>query len=334
MSRSDVGTRSATLAGRPVRGGFATILLVIASLILAACGAADADDPTATPEAGSGGESDASGAIVLGNVDATNPSEKIAEFQPLADYLAANLGDPEISAGQVVIARDTAEMARMLGDGSVDIYIDAAVPSLQVCETAGCEFSLRQWKGGGPELFGVFVTPKTSGITSIEDLRGMVIMLEATHSTVGHILPRVTLSQAGITTREVENPQAEVGDDEVGYVVSTGGQTSMNLLLNGDIGALAIGERAFKKFDKDVQQQLVIFDETAAAPSQLVAFAPEFDTEMQSEIVALMLALEDSPEGQEILKALRDTQKFEEFPDDAAEQLAELYETVKLTLEE
>lgn len=334
MSRSDVGKRSTTLAGRQARGGLAVAILLVMTLILTACGAAEADEPTATPENGSGEASEASGAIVLGNVDATNPSEKIAEFQPLADYLAANLGDLGISEGQVVIARDTAEMARMLADGSVDIYIDAAIPSLQVCEVAGCEFGLRQWKGGGPELFGVFVTTQTSGIATIDDLRGKVIMLEATHSTVGHILPRVSIAQAGLTTREVESPQAEVGDKEVGYVVSTGGQTSMNLLMNGDIAALAIGERAFKKFDPSVQQQLVIFAETAAAPSQLVAFRPDFDTDLQSEIVALMLALEDSPEGQAILTSLRDTQKFDELPEGLAEQLDELYETVKLTLEE
>src|SRR5690606_1254280 len=127
--------------------------------------------------------------LVIGNIDASNPSEKIAEFQPLVDYLVDHLEDYGIAEGQVVIARDPSEMARLMGNGEVDIYIDAAIPSLQVCAMTGCDFALRQWKGGGPELAGIFVTGKGSDITSVEDLRGHIIGLEQPHSTVGHILP-------------------------------------------------------------------------------------------------------------------------------------------------
>ncbi len=246
-----------------------SILLLLP--IVAACGEADSgDSPTATPKPQTGGQS-TSTAIVVGNVEANNPSKKIDEFQPLADYLAANLASSGITAGEVVIARDTAEMARMMAAGEVDIYLDAAVPSLEVCEEVGCSFILRQWKGGTAELTGVFVTSNESGVSDPEDLKGTVIMLEQPHSTVGHILPLVTLAEQGIAVRPVSSPEAEVGPDEVGYYVSSGGQTSMNLLLNGEIAALAIGIRAFKEFSPDVQAQVTIFAETVPAPSQLVS---------------------------------------------------------------
>ncbi|MEZ4522739.1 MAG: phosphate/phosphite/phosphonate ABC transporter substrate-binding protein [Thermomicrobiales bacterium] len=314
-----------------VRFSFLAVLI----LILAACGAAETDDPTATPEpatAGAGQAGDGT-AIVIGNVDASNPAQKIEEFQPLADYLAASLASYGISEGRVVIAQDTAEMARMLTDGEVDIYFDAAIPALDVCQEAGCTFALRQWKGGTPDQAGVFVTTKSGGVTSLEDLKGKVIMLEQPHSTVGHILPLVTLAEAGIATRSVSSPEADVGPDEVGFYVSSGGQTSMNLLLNGEIAALAIGDRAYKQFSPDVQEQVMILAETVSAPSQLVAIRPDLDPDLRAEIISLMVGLDQTDEGRPILKGMRETEKFEEMSQDAIDQLLELYEVVKQTIQ-
>jgi ABC-type phosphate/phosphonate transport system substrate-binding protein len=158
-------------------------------------------------------------------------------------------------------------------------------------------------------------------------------MLEQPHSTVGHILPLVTLAEAGIATVSVDSPSAEVGPDEVGFYVSSGGQTSMNLLLNGEISALALGDRAFKQFSPDVQDQVTIFAETVGAPSQLVAIRPDLDPDLRAEIVRLMVALDQSDEGQEILTTMRETEKFEEIPADVIEDLNELYEVVKQTLQ-
>ena len=310
-------------------------LLIILALLLSACGAADADGPTATPEPGGAGQDTglSETTIVVANVDASNPGQKIEEFQPLADYLAANLADFGITEGQVFIARDTAEMANSLSTGEADIYLDAAIPALDVCEELDCDFALQQWKGGTPNLMGVFVTTEASGVTSLEDLRGKVIMLEQPHSTVGHILPLVTLAEQGITTVSVASPEAAVGADEVGFYVSSGGQTSMNLLLNGEIAALAIGDRAFNQFSPDVQEQVTIFAETVPAPSQLVVIRPDLDPDLRAEIVRLMVALDQTEEGRVILETMRETEKFEEVPADVVEELDELHEVVKQTLQ-
>jgi phosphonate transport system substrate-binding protein len=334
MSRGDNRHPQPTQARRRASGRLLLALVFTLSALLAACGDAETNgnSPTATSAAGS--QPDASEVIVIGNIDANNPARKIEEFQPLANYLASHLEDSGITAGTVLIARDPNEMARLLSDGSIDIYIDASIPTLEVCEMSDCDYALRQWKGGGPELSGVFVTTKANGFDSIDDLAGKVIMLEQPHSTVGHILPLVTIAEAGIEVRRVDSPQEEVAADEAGYYVSSGGQTSMNLLLNGEIDALAIGERAYEQFSEDVKAQVVVFQKTVPAPAQLVSFRPGFDPALQQEIVDLLVALEDSQEGQELLTQLRDTQKFELLSELDEEELAELYATVKLTMQQ
>lgn len=328
MEMRGLRMREVVTYGRTARFMPIGALLVLLVLILSGCGA---DSLSATQVADVGGTADADEprAIVIGNVDANNPARKIEEFQPLADYLVAHLGASGVTEGRVVIATDTAEMARMLASEEVDFYIDATIPTLEVCSTAGCELVLRQWKGGEAELAGVFVTIRDGDIVSLDDLRGHVIMLEQPHSTVGHILPLVALAEQGIPTRRVRDLQTPVASDEVGYYVSSGGQSSMSFLLDGDIVALAIGERAFERFSPEVQAQVVIFERTIAAPSQLVAVRPGFDPELQAEIFRLMLALEHSDEGQEILEALRDTVRFDEMPSGAMEFLDELYEAVQ-----
>lgn len=313
----------------------ALFVLGLVLLLVTACGADETTGATATPEeSGAANPGDGAAALVIGNVDASNPAQKIEEFQPLADYLASNLEDLGIAEGTVRIARDTDEMAELVSAGEVDIYIDAAIPSLEVCEAVGCEFALRQWKGNTAELAGVFVVKKGSGIESLQDLKGKIMMLEQPHSTVGHILPLVTLTQEGIAYREVADQNAEVGPDEVGFFVSPGGQTSMNLLLNGEIDALAFGERSYKQFSQEVQDQTEIIATTPGAPSQLVAFSPDLEPDVAAEVTRLMVALSESEEGQAILVALRETQKFEEMSDDVKTALDELYETVKLAMQE
>jgi phosphonate transport system substrate-binding protein len=198
---------------------------------------------------------------------------------------------------------------------------------------AGCTFTMRQWKGGSPSQTGVFVTMKDSGITSLEDLRGKVIMLEQPHSTVGHILPLATLAQQDINTVSVSSPETQVGPDEVGYYVSSGGETSMNLLLDGRISALGIGDKAFSQFSPDVQDQVTIIAETVEAPSQLVAFRPDFDPDLQAEIVRLMVSLDQSDDGKALLKSMRNTEKFEELSQDMLDDIYELYDSVKQILQ-
>ena len=65
----------------------------------------------------------AAGLVVLGKVS-DKPSEKIAEYQPLADYLAANLENLGINTGKVKVAPDLDTMAQWLIAGTVDLFLD------------------------------------------------------------------------------------------------------------------------------------------------------------------------------------------------------------------
>lgn len=135
----------------------------------------------------------------------------------MADLLALKLKPLGIKEGNVVIARNMEEMANLLADGIVDIYIDSPFPILSVQGNSGSQIILRRWKEAGPEYSSTFLTSRDSGITSVEGFVGKIIAFEEPFSTSGFVLPAGTLADRGYQLTEVGGPDAVVKDNEIGY---------------------------------------------------------------------------------------------------------------------
>ena len=146
------------------RGFWALMGLVL--LLVFGCGAENTA-PTVSPLSAETLEQ--SQTITLGDVDPDEPAKKIARFQPLAVYLAANLADFGIRKGQVVIARDIDGMGNHLREGTIDIYFDSPFPTLAAQALSGSEVVLRRWKGGLVDYWSRFIAKKGGGIASVED---------------------------------------------------------------------------------------------------------------------------------------------------------------------
>ena len=106
--------------------------------------------------------------ITLGDIDPDDPISKIKLFQPLADYLAENLGEFGIQQGWVVISRDLQEMAGLLNDGTVDVYFDSSFPTLAAQDLSGSEIILRRWKQADPTYCSSYVALR-QWVTAVED---------------------------------------------------------------------------------------------------------------------------------------------------------------------
>ena len=232
--------------------------------------------------------------LTVGDIDPDTPAHRIRRIKPLADLLASRLGDSGIGSGRVVIGRDIEEMARMLGDGTVDLYIDSTFPSIKVRALVGSEILLAGSIRGRFEYSGLFVTSK-EGVDALGDLLGQVVAFEERHSTSGYLLPCATLVAEGLTPVEVERPQAPVDPGKVGYYFSGDEENSIVLALDSRVAAAAISTSDWEELPSAHRNQMRIVARTASLPRQLVSLRPGIEEEVRSRLREALLELTSEP---------------------------------------
>ena len=184
------------------------------------------------------------------------------------------LSEYGIHEGRVVIARDIAEMARFLRDGTVDLYFDSSFPTLAVQELSGSEVILRRWEGADPTYWSTYVALGSNGIASVEDFIGKAIAFEEPHSTSGFVLPAGTLIQRGFTLKEINGPSADVAADEIGYFFTQDEQDTFELILQSGVAGGGVSNQDYEELPAEFKRQVIAFDQTITVPRQLVSVRP------------------------------------------------------------
>ena len=295
-------------------------LFGLANLVIIVCGSVPpAPTPIPTVLAGA----DLSQIITLGDLDPEDPVKKIKRFNPLADYLAEHLREHGIREGRVIVARDIAEMARYLLDGTVDIYFDSPFPTLAVHELSNSEVILRRWKQGDPTYWSTYLALKNNGIAGVEDFVGKIIAFEEPHSTSGFVLPAGTLMQRGFTLREVDGPGAGVAPDEIGYLFTWDEQDTVEMVLQGRVAGGGVSNQDYEELPAELKQQVVAFDRTVTVPRNLVSIRPGLDRGLAGKVRELLIGLDETSEGRQILEGLKQTRKFDPLPPDSQAGLSE-----------
>lgn len=303
-----------------------SLLVIIFSLILGACTGGMVPvqtEPTTEPVE--------TRAIVLGDIS-DDPAEVIEGTQPLADYLASQLGDYGITEGQVRIAASTDEMAKLLKNGEVDLYFDSTYPATLISDEAGTKIILRRWRFGVEEYQSVIFASAASGITSIEELPGHMIAMDAPYSTSGFLLPSVHLLEYGLKLVGKGNYSDPVATDEIGFVFSYDDSNTLQWVLSGLTNAGVTDDYNFDvAFPENAKTQLVELARTEYTPRQVVVIRSGLDDELVRAIVKTLTTMHETEAGAAALEPFQ-TSKFDEFPqgiDAATARMREMMELVR-----
>lgn len=285
-------------------------------VLFAACAPTPA--PTAEPTEAVEGRT-----LVLGEIS-EDPDETIRAFQPLANYLAANLTDYGVTSGEVRVAPDLDTMAMYMASGEVNITFDSLYPVLIISDATGAQPILRRWKDGVEEYTTIFFTASDSGVASLDDLRGRVIAFDTNFSTSGYMVPLAYLVEAGFSAVEVDSPDAEVADDQIGYVFSGDDDNTMQWVVSGRVAAGVTDNGNYSELPEDTRDTLTVIAETNPVPRHVVLVSPDLDVELVAAISAVLVAMDESEAGRAVLETFEETARFDDFPQGIEQGLAEM----------
>lgn len=303
-------------------GGFAALGLW---LLAAACVPGPNTSPSAEPSHSTppAPTSDRLAAVTLGSVSPT-PKEEMAIFQPLADYLAQRLQSDAGARGRVVVAGSAAEMAALLTNGTVDLYIDSPFPMATVVAQSGARPFLRRWKNGVTDYRSVIFARADSGIRTLQDLRGKLIALKDLDSTSGYFLPKVGLLESGLRPAYYDDPSSPVPPDSVGYTFSRDEENAVFWVLRGKVAAAGADENALKTFAREDIGSLSVVYTSPSVPRHIVASRADLAPPLIERVGQILLAMDQDDEGRDVLREFQKTTKFDLLSEPAIEALRNL----------
>lgn len=266
------------------------------------------------------------GVITLGDIDPDEPATRVRRIQPLADLLAERLREHGIGRGHVRVARNIQEMAQLMRDGEVDLFLDSPFPILAVNRLANSTNLLLRYAKEDAEYWSVFISRTDSGVRGLDDLKGNVAVFQEPHSTSGFLLPVASLMERGFDMRAVAQLDADVDDSHVGCYFSGDEENTIDMVLGGDALVGVISNQDFREIPEASREQIFILHETASVPRQLVTARPGLDPELTQTIRSALLGLSDAErEKMAAQDAPRGwTWKFAELSDEATATLSDL----------
>lgn len=260
----------------------------------------------------------------------SNPTKKIKRFQPLADYIAANLSEFGFEDGTVKIAPDLETIAKWLKSGEVTVYFDSPYPAMMTVEASGAQPILRRWKKGDAEFNSVIFTMSQGGAANMGDLRGKIVAFDHLTSTTGYLLPTVELLNAGLKPVEKATADSRVAPTEVGYVFSDDDENTVQWVISGKADAGAVDNQTFESIPEETRAAMTILAESEKVPRHVVLVSPTLTTAQVNEIKKILVEMDQTSEGQDILSKFENTAKFDELPyQRGVSKMKELYEQVQ-----
>lgn len=253
------------------------------------------------------------GALRIGSISVDAAAE-MKKFLPLGNYLAEHLQPEGIEQGTVVVARSVSEMAGLLKEGKVDIYIDSPFPALAVSRLSESKLLLRRWKKGVGEYRSVLFARADGRIHRVEDLKGGTVAFEEPFSTTGYFLPKMGLVQRGFQLIPKTDPAEPVGADETGYVFANDDENIAVWVLRGKVAAGAMDDQSFPRKMGAQLRSVKILETSPPVPRQIVSIRADLSPQLVSKIRDILLGMDRSDEGKKALQRFERTTKFDELP--------------------
>lgn len=225
--------------------------------------------------------------LVCGFLPFMRATEIHRAFAPLMEYVTVASGHPI----RIETTENYLALIQAIGEGRVDLAYLGPASYIQVVASHGPVPVLAQLETNGRNrLRGVIITRQDSPLQRVEELAGKRLAFSDPYSTMGHLIPRLLLLQAGIAPYQTK---------EIKHIANH--QNVILGVLAGRFDAGAVKESVFHRYEKRGLKALAWTP--PVAPYLFVSRRGLPDTTVEA-LRAAFLQVRDDKYGQLILRAV------------------------------
>ena len=232
--------------------------------------------------------------IKFGTVPRLSAAELQVMFNPLVDYLTAEIGEKVT----LVVPKTFDGVMEAVKAGQMDIGFVNPLIYIQIKDKINIEpLALSSEVKSGTRLRGIIIVRKDGGFTKLQDLKGKKFSFVEEDSPAGHIFQKLLLSRAGFDVKKdiIMLPYAKTHDNVTLAVFNK----------TADAGGVREEQLDKMKGTLDVSQ-LKIIGFTDYFPNWPFFATPKLKPEMASKIRAALLKLKpNDPQNDKILGPAR-----------------------------
>jgi len=232
---------------------------------------------------------DAQEHLVLGIHPYLPATELIDRFTPLTEYLSKKMGEPVI----LEIAKDYQIHIDKTGKDELDIAFIGPAPYVKMVELYGKKPLLARLEiNGKPTFQGIIIIKKESSLRNLTDLKGKRFVFGDPESTMGHLVPRFVLLNAGVRVEDLASHMFLSNHNDIALGV-----------LMGDYDAGAVKEDVFFKFEKRGLKELA---RTPEISEHVFVTRSTLQPQKVRALQEALYHLKDNEEGRKVLSTVRD----------------------------
>jgi len=257
--------------------------------------------------------------IRFGVLSIAQPSRIFNSWQPFADYMSQQLGQPV----EIVVPRGFGKMKKSISEGAVDFfYINSFVFYRLKQEGKAVAIAQMQNIDGKTSSRSDIFVKRGSGIKSIDDLRDKNIAYVSPMGAGGYLAPRAYLYESGLKSG------VEIKESFTKNLTNT-----IHGVLLGDYDAGTMCGVNFKLMSKKIETgELEIIAKSEQYPENVLGARSDLSEKQQQQFRDVLLKMPADPAGKSILENMHKMKirAFVEY-DEAAEFTTEkLLKTGKL----
>jgi phosphonate transport system substrate-binding protein len=242
------------------------------------------------------------------------PAEDLPKFQALADYLQKKLQASGVEWVKIVLPESIRAMGHLIQHGKMDLLFASPMVTAAIDQIGEINYLLRQWKDGVPEYHSVLFVKKDGPIQKISDLQGFAVAMESPYSSMGYLVPRYFLGKAGLNFIRIYRAGEKPPPDKTGYAFTFSDPLALEWVRRGLIKSGAVNNLIYEKNEKKNPDLKAIY-QSPSFYRQVVAYRQDMDPELLKKVKAILLTMDQDPEGREILQDFYQTTKFDEIPE-------------------